>query len=457
MGPGFSYPGQSSSPKAHTVIDLSVLICSTNTRADTFGRAIQQQVWPQIDALPTEYRDRIEVLMLTDNKSMMLGHKRNVMVDMAQGRYVQFIDDDDRIEPDMFRTVLDALDGDADVVTFLVSVSLNGNHPKTCRYSIDFTEDTNTGFGYERLPNHICVIKRELARQVSYPHLPHGEDSGYAKLLHPLLKSETHIPRVLYHYDYNLDTTEAQQHLRNESRPRRDVAPIADIVILSNGSTPNLRHRTQMAVDSCISGANGLNVGVAVLEQQPDAVYRRCATVHMPAQFHYNAFANFGAGRGSAPWIVIANNDLVFHDGWLHTLLAANHPLVSPKCPRDERQSDITENTLGDITGKHLSGWCFMISRDLWERIGGFDQCVSFWCSDDVVIEQAKAEGVQPMLVPGSLVEHVQSQTLIEHGNRDDLTWAQLNQFIGKYGSHRLQNHPEYLRWKQSQSALSPT
>ena len=439
------------------MIDLSVLICSTNTRAATFGRAIQDQVWAQISDLPDEYRERIEVLMLTDNKTMMLGHKRNTMVDIAQGRYVQFVDDDDRIEPDMFRTVLDATDSDADVLTFLVSVSLNGERPTLCRYSIDFTADANTAFGYERLPNHICAVKRDLARKVAYPHLPYGEDSGYAKLLRPHLNTEHHISRVLYHYDYNLDTTEAQQHLRNEARQRADVPPIVDVVILSNGSTPALRHRTQMAVDTCVSGANSLPVSIAVLEQQPDVTYRRCATIHMPGDFHYNAFANFGAGRGSADWILIANNDLVFHGGWLHNLLAADHPLVSPKCPLDQRQTDIVENTIGDITGRHLSGWCFMINRRLWEQIGGFDQCVSFWCSDDVVIEQAKAVGVSPMLVPSAIVEHVQSQTLVEQPNRDHLTWAQLDQFIAKYGSHRLEDHPEYLRWKQSHSALSPT
>lgn len=431
-------------------IDLSILICSTNTRANTFGRAIQDQIWRQLDALPASYRDRIEILMLTDNKRMMLGHKRNVMVDIAQGRYVQFIDDDDRIEPDMMRSILDATDTDVDVITFLVSVSLNGNRPKICRYSKDFTEDRNTHDGYERLPNHICAVKRELARKVAYPHLPYGEDSGYAKILHPHLRTETHIPRVLYHYDYATATTEAQEHLRNRARNRDDVAPLVDVVILSNASTPQLQYATQQTIDTCRAGANSLPLGIAVMEQAEGIVYKRAATLYTPEPFNYNRFANRGAARGSAPWILIANNDLVFRDGWLHNLLAASHPLVSPKCPRDKRQSDITENTIGGTTGRHLSGWCFMISRDLWERIGGFDEDVTFWCSDDVVIEQAKAHGVQPMLVPSAVVEHEQSVTLKTRPDQDDLTWRQLHIFITKYGSHRMQNHPEYLRWKSA-------
>ena len=434
-------------------IDLSVLVCSTHTRWSGFGQEIQRQLWGQYEALPEDYQRRVEIVMLTDNKKMMLGHKRNVLVGMAQGRYVQFVDDDDRVEPDMLRTLIDATDRNTDVITFLASVSLNGEAPRPCRYSLRYAQDKNTAAGYERVPNHICAIRRDLATRVSFPHLPYGEDSGYAKMLRPLLKSEVHIDRVLYHYDYNSQTTETQQHLRNRpTSARGDAPPVADVVILSNGTTEELRALTQTTVDTCRDGANGLPVGIAVLEQQPGLVYKRCATIWMDEPFHYNRFANFGARRGSADWIVIANNDLLFHDGWLHQLVAAGHPLVSPRCPRDSRQASFTENTVGDITGQHLSGWCFMISRALWDSMGGLDESVSFWCSDDVVVEQAKAQGVQPMIVPAAVVEHVQSVTLKSQPgpSRDELTWKQIDIFITRYGGHRLQGHPEYLRWKSA-------
>lgn len=435
-------------------IDLSILVCSTHTRWSGFGQEIQRQLWGQYEQLPEDDQRRVEILMLTDNKQMMLGHKRNVLMGMAQGRYIQFVDDDDRIAPDMIATILDATRRDVDVITFLAEVSLNGDKPKLCRYSLSYPVDRNTATGYERLPNHICAVKRDLATRVSFPHLPYGEDSGYASLLRPFLATEAHLDRVLYYYDYNSETTETQQHLRNRpAPPRPDAAPVADIVILSNGTTADLCRLTQATVDTCRAGANGLPVGIAVLEQQPGLVYKRCATIWMDEEFHYNRFANFGAGRGSADWIVIANNDLLFHDGWLHQLIAAKHPLVSPKCPRDSRQAEFTENTVGDHTGQHLSGWCFMIARDLWEKIGGFDEAVSFWCSDDVVIEQAKACGVLPMIVPSAVVEHVQSVTFntTPSPSRDELTWKQVDIFAAKYGGHRLQSHPEYLRWKAEQ------
>lgn len=436
------------------MIDLSVLICSTHTRWDTFGRAIQAQIWGQVAALPDPAR--VEVLMLTDNKQQMLGHKRNLLVDMAQGRYVAFVDDDDRLEPDYLTALLKATESGADVITFLVSVGLNGQKPKICRYSKDFAADRNTPSGYERLPNHICAVKRDLARKVSFPLVPYGEDAGYSKLLHPLLSTEHAIDRVLYHYDYNSDTTETQQHLRNRSRRRRDVKPLVDVVILSKASNMQLRRSTQTSIDTCLSGANALPVSITVIEQIAHIRYSRAATIHHPDPFNYNRFANLGAARGSAEWIMVANNDLVFQDGWLHHLLAAKHPLVSPKCPRDDRQTDIVENTAGGITGKHLSGWCFMISRALWESIGGFDEDFAFWCADDSLIEQVKAVGVEPMLVPDAIVEHRQSRTLKTVKDTGELTWAQLHKFITKYGGHRMENHPNYVAWKRKCLTLPP-
>jgi GT2 family glycosyltransferase len=153
---------------------------------------------------------------------------------------------------------------------------------------------------------------------------------------------------------------------------------------------------------------------------------------------------------GSADWIVVANIDLIFYDGWLHQLLAADHPVVSPKCPNDQRQAAVVENTVGDRTAVHFSGWCFMLRRELWEKIGGFDECVAFWFSDDVVVEQVKAVGVQPMLVPAAEVEHLQSVTLKQSPLVEgDLTWGQLAAYEAKYGPHRLSYDGRYRRWKR--------
>lgn len=429
------------------MIDLSILVCSTHTRYKSFGVAIQDQIWPQYHSLSEFDQDRVEIIMLTDNKKMMLGEKRNIMVDMAQGRYIQFIDDDDRIEPDMFKTLLTAIDAsNADVITFLAKVSLNGGKPKICRYSKDFGRDYNTPTEYRRIPNHICCVKKEISVKASFPNLLYGEDCGYSKLLLPHIKTEYAINRVLYHYDYDSNTTETQIKQRAGVR-KRDLPPIVDVIILSNAKTNDYRAMTQNTIDSCIAGANALPVNIIVMEQQ-NVQYRGAQTVYAPESFNYNAFANRAARLGNAEWIMVANNDLIFEDGWLHNLLAANHPVVSPHNPGDYRQGELTENTTGTENGRHFSGWCFMLRRELWNKIGGFDESIKFWCSDDVTVEQVVAAGVEPMIVPSAIVKHLKSKTLGVHNPPDELTWQQVHIYNTKYGRDKFANHPSYKRWK---------
>jgi GT2 family glycosyltransferase len=174
---------------------------------------------------------------------------------------------------------------------------------------------------------------------------------------------------------------------------------------------------------------------VIVLEQNPEVPnYIGGKTVFTVEPFNYNYLANRGVEIAETDWIVISNNDVVFMDGWLEELLKPQYPIVSPKCPNDERQSAILVNTTGYETGVHLSGWCFMIHRDLWKKIGGFDEDFKFWCADNSLMEQLIKVEVPPMIVPAAIVEHLESKTLITVDNQHDLTHEQVRKYNKKYG-----------------------
>lgn len=426
------------------MVQLSILVCSVHTRYKTFLPKIQDQLYSQLDNLSQADKDAVEIIILTDNKQMILGHKRNTMIEIAQGNYIVFVDDDDRIEPNYISELLKATKSGADCIVFKAKVSLDGGEPKICHYSKDIRRDYNHREGYFRIPNHICCVKRDLALQCKFPSVLSGEDTAYSKQLQPLLKTEHKIDAVLYHYDYNSQTTETQ-NWRNDPNKKA----VVDVVILSKADSSDMRAMTQKAIDSCLQGTNGIPINVIVMENGSPAVYRDATTIPKPGDFNYNQFANEAAALGSAEWIMIANNDLIFENGWLHELLQAKHPLVSPHEPNDPRQADILENTEGKITGKHLSGWCFMIKRSLWQDIGKFDTDVTFWCSDDVVIEQAVAQGVYPMLVKNSIVKHIPSTTLkiADPDKQADMKWRNIYIFNTKYNKNKFASHPEYIAW----------
>lgn len=150
---------------------LSILIPSVAERRNTFLPKSLDMLYGQLEKLPNEIQSQVEIIYLIDNKTIMLGDKRNLMIEMAKGEYIVFVDCDDRIEPDYIQTLYEATKTNADSIVFFASVSLNGQEPKICRYSKDYLNDYNTATEYHRLPNHICCVKREVSKRISFPSL----------------------------------------------------------------------------------------------------------------------------------------------------------------------------------------------------------------------------------------------------------------------------------------------
>lgn len=436
---------------------LSILVCSALERNETFIPKSLRRLRMLKSLLSAEDKKKVQILYIIDDKEMMLGDKRNYAREGAMGEYITYVDDDDYITDDYITSLLEAIDKhDVDVITFNAMVSINGGSPKLCRYSSKYSQDYNTETEYHRLPNHIVCVRREISNLVSFPSIIYGEDALYAKILKKHIKTEHYIDKALYHYNYNEMTTIAQEQTPSVIRRRsqENILPdaIVDVIILSHASSPELQRMTQDAVDSCLKGANGLKVNVFVIEQKAEVRYKLATTIYHTAPFHYNQFCNLGARQGQAKWIMFSNNDVVFHDSWLHHLISADHPVVSPKCYFDDRQKDITENRLGNQCGRFFSGWCFMMTRELWEDIGGLPEIVSYWFSDNATIKEVQAKGVTPMIVPMSRVDHLFSVTFrkLPKSKWDDLTWGQCYIYNKHYNDNLFEDNVDYKRWKQT-------
>ncbi len=381
-----------------------------------------------------------------DNKTIMLGDKRNLMIEQAQGQYVVFIDDDDRISDKYIDSILMATYEDKDAIVFMSGVSINGSDTKICYYSKDYHKDFNDPSNYYRLPNHICAVKKSIAETVQFPSIAYGEDSGYSKKLKPLLNTETKINEILYYYDFNTETTETQMFLKNNrqyKKPKVHIPSILDLVILSNAKDSKFKNMTDNAIKSALDTSKEYKINIIVMEQQDDINYDNAITMHYDGEFNYNAIANLGISDGNSPYIMVANNDIIFKYNWLFNLLKVNHPVVSPRCPRDSRQKEFFVNTTGYEVGKHFSGWCFMIKRNVWEEIGGLDEDFPFWCADNATVKQLQAKGYIPMLVVDSIVEHLVSQTLktLDTQNKQKMTYDQVKKYNLKYKDNLFNRH----------------
>ena len=180
---------------------LSILLCSLPNRLKSFS--IIEELTKQAEGKP------VEILYLGDNWKMKVGEKRNNLIYLATGEYITFVDDDDRVEPNYVNEILTAInDHDVDCINFQASVKLNGGPAKICHYSKNF-KNANLPTSYLRQPNHLMVWRKSIIEL--FPKINIGEDNKFGEDMAKKNYSEYCIEKVLYHYDFNSNTTEAQK------------------------------------------------------------------------------------------------------------------------------------------------------------------------------------------------------------------------------------------------------
>jgi len=79
----------------------------------------------------------------------------------------------------------------------------------------------------------------------------------------------------------------------------------------------------------------------------------------------------------------------------------------------------------------HIAGWCIGVDREMFKAIGGFNEAVRFWYSDNLYAEQLKIADVKHALVCNAFVKHIDfgSKTLKSLSSQEEmkLTRAQKN------------------------------
>jgi glycosyltransferase involved in cell wall biosynthesis len=145
----------------------------------------------------------VEIVTLADDGKIPTGEKRNMLLDMAKGKYVVFVDDDDVVSPDYLPQIVKALLLNPDAIGFKGYITTNGTRKMEWRISVKYKYEQRNGI-YYRYNNHLSPIRREIAQKIRYKPIYHGEDADYAKRLHEakLVKHEIFIDKFLYHYDY---------------------------------------------------------------------------------------------------------------------------------------------------------------------------------------------------------------------------------------------------------------
>lgn len=185
---------------------LSILMCTVPEpfRDREFFNYISQNILSQAGGTPVQF------LYLGDNRSITIGEKRNILMNASKADYLTFVDDDDQISEDYVETILHALDG-SDCIAIGVQQTKDNQNEALYDYSPDHGRNYNTRINgrriYHRIPDHLCVWKREIALRCAFPNKSISEDHEWAEC--QLAKGYTFkkIDKVIYHYDFSMETT----------------------------------------------------------------------------------------------------------------------------------------------------------------------------------------------------------------------------------------------------------
>ena len=182
---------------------LSILILTLKSRKDELDRLLK--------AINSQTINKpVQVLYLGDNKSVTVGEKRNMILTLATGRYVTFIDDDDMISSKYIDTILEAIESEPDVITFNFEKTSNGTNRKLHKYYKDngraiYLSPDRTH--YKMLPNHLSVWKRDVINK-DFPNKSVSEDHNWAESMVGSYENVYNIDEVLYYYEYNKTKSE---------------------------------------------------------------------------------------------------------------------------------------------------------------------------------------------------------------------------------------------------------
>lgn len=188
---------------------------------------------------------------------------------------------------------------------------------------------------------------------------------------------------------------------------------LCDVVILSNAFSPELKAYTRTAIKSLVNSEKAGTFDIYVCEQT-EWKYNHVTTLHKPEKFNYNRFANEALSLGSSPWVCVSNNDVIFMKGWFTNLMKYKYDVMSPANPARMKQTRHKKNVEGLSLGTHFSGWCFVMKRNIWGRIGKFNEDFHFYEADRMVMNQLIEKGVKMWLIPESKVHHATGKTRIK-------------------------------------------
>lgn len=195
------------------------------------------------------------------------------------------------------------------------------------------------------------------------------------------------------------------------------------VVMLAKSATNKHKVMTANAINSLRASTNA-EIEIHLVESGEPTPY--VANCHqLPGEFGYNKAMNFGfqkaSDSGLGEYVILANNDLVFINGWLEEIVRFMDKYkmdsacpFNPGWPQHEafHVSHPGWEVVDDwAVGAGYCGWLIVLTKKAALELFPFPEEIEFWCADNFAAHKQMKLGHVHGLVMSSRVKHLTSSS----------------------------------------------
>ena len=183
---------------------------------------------------------RIAVSIGFDTREATIGTKRQGMLQAAEGKYTSFIDDDDRVTAEYFEDAAACIAGNFDCMRLRGQISRwTFTHSIANKLTDPMANETT----FLRPPNHLNVMKADIAKTIRFRDATSGEDLDWTIKLARMgfLRTEYRSDESRIHYIYDIGDRQMGESTLTYQRSVTYETQLQNVLVLPNGERPSPR------------------------------------------------------------------------------------------------------------------------------------------------------------------------------------------------------------------------
>jgi glycosyltransferase involved in cell wall biosynthesis len=215
-----------------------------------------------------------------------------------------------------------------------------------------------------------------------------------------------------------------------------------DVIILSNTQNNEYFEMCKTTISSLKKENTSLEFNIIIVETNSKSryVFDVDHYIIMNEPFNYNKFLNRGLELSNSEYILILNNDLIFHKSSVENMVRIFNQFsdicsISPREPDYHSKFNFPDS--GIVYGYNIPleivGWCIFARRRTLDTIGKFDEDFKFWYQDNDYANSLIKNNLKHVLCLNSHVTHLWSKSHNLLLDFDDMTTKQSETFNNKW------------------------